>query len=228
MNCELFAPRLEDNVILVCLVLAYVILNVFGWTQNGVMRLQVQYMHETRNARSFTDIGMSAFNPMRPILLLQLFIFSGLCLFCSLSGYTAYDLLHPDLDTCISLVAYICFPVVWFYFQWASFNWANYLFGDNERIQILNRLYRAIHLLASPLALLLFILLMNGNISPLSTMILLSTLFIFCQVIFIFHGFKIFFTSLSSLCFIILYLCALEIAPLVIIWHKMSLTVPTF
>lgn len=216
-----FSPRLEDNLFLIGVVLLYILLNILGWGKDGVMYLQTQYMHETRNARSFVDNGVSAFNPMRPILQSQLFIFSGLCIYYTLAQSFPIRVLEGS-SPWISVVISVGCPVVWYVFQWVSFNWANYLFGDDDRIHILNRLYRAIYLLASPFTLIIFVLLMTGQISGFGSLFLLSSVFILCQLLFIFYGFKIFLNGIGSLCFIISYLCALEIAPLVIIWQKMN------
>lgn len=221
LQTSIFSPRLEDNLLLIGVVLFFIMLNILGWGKDGVMYLQTQYMHETRNARSFVDNGTSAFNPMRPILQSQLFIFSGLCIYYTLAQSFPLSAMGAGSSWLPAVISIGC-PVVWYVFQLASFNWANYLFGDDDRIHILNRLYRAIHLLASPCTLVIFVLLMTGQLSGFGALFLLSSVFILCQILFIFYGFKIFLNGIGSLCFIISYLCALEIAPLVIIWQKLN------
>lgn len=215
-------PRLEDIPWIMILVLIFTLIDLLGLFGTGILNQQFASVKDTHTSRSFSNMEMSSTSPLSATLFIQFFLFSGLTLFCALEPEAPILLSVPSAESLRSLLLCMAAPLVWFVLQWIGFNWTYYLFGDDERISILNRLYRSIHLLASPLALVLFLGVLVGLISPEASLYLLASLFILTQGVFIFSAFKIFSGSFLSLCFIIVYLCALEIAPLLIIWHKIA------
>ena len=102
------------------------------------------------------------------------------------------------------------------------FNWFCYLYGMREKRTIMNRSYQATFIVLAPFAMLLFIGLLAGWISSQSALVLLIALFILSQFSYIFSGIKIFYDGFGSLFFIIVYLCTLEIAPLLVFWAKFN------
>ncbi|MBQ0057019.1 MAG: DUF4271 domain-containing protein [Bacteroidales bacterium] len=194
--------------------------NILTWMPQGIMREQLLCLGNTKNERSF-DGGEGRFSISRMLMLVQWFVFAGILIYLYAENDAAARLASPDLDTVVRLTGYMMMPVAWFVAQWMLFRWWGYIFNLGRRIVILERIYKAVYVLAGPLAFLAFVMQVTGWIDPWHGIILLSLIFICAQIVFIFSGFKIFYDGILSLFIIILYLCALKIAPLLVIWHQM-------
>lgn len=217
----LTAPQMTDSPWVVAVVFYFILITVFSVGPRGVLREQAHWLLDTRRSRTF-DIPSLGASILRPCLFVQTFLFEGLCLYVAVepepvaaAGHIAPAAL-PTLLTCLWL------PVAWFLFQWCCFQWAGYLARADEERHILNRVFVAAHLLVGPWMLLLFLLQMTHHVERPAGTILLCILFFLSQMAFIFNGIKIFFGGILSSCFIILYLCALEIAPLYILVQKLA------
>lgn len=221
---ELIPVQLAHNVIIITIVLAYAILNILAWSVNGVFRQEYIYLKDTKNERTFS-LGETRFSKIKPLLIIQYYLFFGLCLYtvyvpdCAHSLIGLYSL---DKEVLTTLAICIAIPYLWYALQYFLFHWVCFIFGGDSRIVILERIYRSIHILAGPLVMLLFGVVVVAEILPIWTAILLTAIFIITQIIFIISGIKIFSTGISSFCLVFVYLCTLEIAPLVVIYHKLA------
>lgn len=215
------AHALTDNPWLVALLLLSLLADVVAFRPGGLLSLQVGWLRDTRSVRTFGRLS-GLYLLAIPVLLVQLFALSGLGLFCFRHADAPLLLAAPTLDEALGLLLCVAAPAAWFLAQWGAFNWAGYLMGEAERIVILNRIYMAAHLLAAPVALLLFLVAILVPTSGLTVLFLFIGLFILVQGVFIYNGFKIFCDGIWSFCFIFLYLCALEIAPLAVLTAKLT------
>ena len=157
------------------------------------------------------------------MLYVQFFLFSSLSLFCALDDAPGVHLSEwPTPETLSRMTFCLCVPICIYAFQFFSYNWFCFLFRTKYQQIIMNRTYLASHLLLSPLSILIFIGTMAGTYTAETTLILLAVLFILSQILFIFNGIKIFLRGIDSFLIIIAYLCTLEIAPLWIIWARLT------
>lgn len=216
----LAAPQLSDNPWLVGGIFIFILFSIFSLGPKGVLRMQMRWLFDTRNSRTFEFPGLGA-GIVRPFLLLQTFLFEGLCLYYVVCPGTDFFVGTADVDSLRMLLGCLLLPLGWFLFQWFCFNWTGYLGRSGAQMVILNRSFLAVNLLLGPWCVLLFLAQMGGYIDASVGAILLGILFGLSQILFIFSGIKIFFNGIATLCFIILYLCTLEIAPLYILLHKM-------
>lgn len=212
-------PLLQDNVAVVVLVLLFVAADVLAYCPKGVMRHQLKWITDTRSARSF-EASIVIFPWLRTILIVQMFLCFGLSLYCLTDDAPSQHLLNPDASSLHSLGLCIGALLGWYLVQWMLIRWFCYLFGITDKFTIMNRSYHAIFILLAPFATLCLILQISGLISNETTLNLLAALFILSQIGFIFNGIKIFLEGYGSFCLIFAYLCALEIAPLLIFWGK--------
>lgn len=221
---ELIPAQLAHNAIIIILLLSYAIINILAWSANGIFRQELIYLNDTKNERTFS-LGETNFVKIKPLLMIQYYLFFGLCLYTiyvpdfaqSLFGlYTLDEEVLTALAICISI------PLIWFFLQYLLFHWICFIFGGDTRIVILERIYKAIHILAGPLAMLLFAVVVIAEIPAIWTAFLLTAIFIITQIIFIFSGIKIFSTGIGSFCLVFVYLCTLEIAPLIVIYLKLA------
>ena len=188
---------------------------------NGVIRRQLVNLLDTRNERSFS-IDESGFSIGSLALLAQWFFYFGLILFTYVDSEFYEDLNNFSLETLRQIGICIAVPLIWFIGQWILYHWWTYLFQESGRAKILSRIYRALHILSAPLAMLVFMFEMTGMLSPDYSYILLIIIFIIAQIAFILSGIRIFWSGIGTICFIILYLCAFKIAPFLIIWTKLG------
>lgn len=215
------APLLQDNVLVVGLVLGFFIIDILACYPSGVLQHQLDWVMDTRNSRTF-ESQMIVFPWIKPLLLMQLFTFVGLSLFCLFDSSPAQHL-HSLADVTWSMLgACMAIFLSWYLVQKGVFNWFCYLFKLKDKKTIMNRTYQAAFMLLAPFSMVIFILLMAGLISHETTIFLLAALFIFSQIAFILNGFKIFYEGIGSILLIFAYLCTLEIAPIVVIWAKIT------
>lgn len=217
--------QLANNILLIGLILFYAFIDILAWSKNGILLQELRALKDTHNERTF-NIGELRFIHIKPLLFLQYPLFFGLCLFTIVfpePGEILKRLLRPSSDVYLPLAACIAVPLLWYLLQRFFHVWICYIFGGDTRIIILERVYKASHLLAGPIVLLIFTSIVTWQISTFISAILLIGTFIITQVIFIFCGIKIFFNGFGSLCLIFVYLCTLEIAPLVVIFTKLGL-----
>lgn len=212
---------LQDNMGIVLLVLLFIIADLLAWHPNGVMAHQLEWLANTRNARTF-EASAVIYSWLKPMLLSQYFVFFSLSCLHVIDPDMAQLLytLHPE--SWPLLLACLLIPLGWFLLQKFLFTWFCYLFGINDRQIIMSRCYTAVHIMLAPLATVVFISVLAGSFSPQTTFILLATLFILSQIAFVFNGFKIFCTNFYAFFILIVYLCTLEIAPLLVFYAKIG------
>ena len=213
--------RLEDNAVLVVLILLFLSIDILACRDKSVMRHQLAWITDTRNARTFESVVV-IYPWLKPLMLLQMFLFFGLTLFCLTDPAPAEHLFSVTPPTLAQVCLCVSLLPIWYVLQGGLFNWFCYLLDIKEKRTIMNRSYQAAFVVLAPLAMLLFIGLIAGWIPSQIALVLLFAVFILSQFSFIFSGIKIFYDGFSSLFLIIVYLCTLEIAPLVVIWTKFS------
>lgn len=215
-------PLLQDNMVLVGLVLFFLVADLLAVRVKGVLRYQFSWLTDTRSARTFESTAV-VYPWLKPLLLVQVFLFFGLTLYCVIDPAHAEHLNNLDVHSSHILSYCIAVLLGWYLWQTILVNWFCYLFGIKDKRSIMNRSHVAIFAVLAPLSMLMFMLLMAGLISIETVVILLASLFILSQIGFIFNGIKIFYEGLGSLLLIFVYLCTLEIAPLLVIWAKITI-----
>lgn len=219
---ELISPKLSTNTVLEILILAFLLVNIIAYLAPGMMKNQVNQVFETRNERAFVPV-QSKHYVLRTLLIVQFFLFYALHFFLLLSDDPAARLQHPSEEDWHLLVKCIVSPVAWVCAQMILFNWWGSLISSGSgRLLVMNRVYQSIHILVSPAVMVAFMLELVDIIDVETATFLLSLIFIIIQIMFIFSGIKIFWGGWSTLCFLFLYLCALEIAPLAMIYQLLT------
>lgn len=210
-------PQLQDNAAVVALVLLFIAADVLAWCPKGVMRYQLRWITDTRNARTF-EASVVMYPWLKLVLAAQLFICFGLALYCCIDSAPGIHLSSLGTEDLKQIGRCIGALLGWYVLQKTFVNWLCYLFGQNEKRTIINRSHLAIFLLLAPFATLALVGIMAGLFSTGTALNLLAALFILSQISFISNGIKIFYDDFGSFCLIFAYLCALEIAPLLMLW----------
>ena len=145
---------------------------------------------------------------------------------CIVEGFLVYlavQLLRPDLapslqNNVFQHIGAFCLMMVGFYvIQWLVYKVLGYTFSDKEGTKLWLDGFKAsqslLGLLLLPVLILLMVFTANGKM----LLGIASLLYLVARLIFIYKGFRIFYSKLSSYLYFILYLCAVEIVPLVIL-----------
>lgn len=214
-------PQLQNNAAIVILIIAFAAINLLACHPQGMLMHQLTWLGDTRNARTF-EASSIVYPWLKPVLLVQLFLFSCLSVFCITDSSPALHLENPDIETWTHLAQCLLIPIGIILLQYISYNWFCYLFNVKFQQIIMNRTYIASLVVLSPFPVLIFIGTMSGSFSENTTVILLAALFILSQILFIFNGIKIFLRGIESFFIIIAYLCTLEIAPIWMIWARLT------
>jgi len=145
------------------------------------------------------------------------------CTLEGLLGYQAVSLwrpaLQPSIQSAMSLhvLLFVGLALVFYLLQVVGYNLLGYVFSDRDSTRVWLDGFKASQAL---LGLLLFpvVAVSLAQPSTVKIMLIIAIFFYFCtRFAFICKGFRIFYSNLLSLVYFILYLCSVEIVPLVLI-----------
>lgn len=137
--------------------------------------------------------------------------------------YMAVRLLCPSLAPLLQsgvfthIAAYCSLMGLYYVAQWLVYKVLGYTFSDSLGTKLWLDGFKSSQALLGLLLLPVLILLMLYPSSGKLLLGLAAALYLLARLIFIFKGFRIFYSNLSSILYFILYLCAVEIVPLVIL-----------
>ena len=214
--------NLLDNEIVIFLMLAFALVNILAFRKNGFLIKEIEKLGELRQVRTF-DRNESGVKTFSTLLFLQYNLFFGLSLFLVIDqnpAITINEILELNTDSIIKLLLCISAPLIWFLVHLFLFHWFSYISGGSYKMKIIDRIYLAYHILASPIILILFSLSIIMSFPTHIIAILLCAYFIILQFLLIYSIFIIFSHNKGSIYVILLYLCALEIAPFAVIYAK--------
>ena len=144
---------------------------------------------------------------------------------CIVEGFLVYlavQLLRPQWTASLQSSVFLhigafCLMAVGFYAaQWLIYKVIGYTFSDKEGTRLWLDGFKSsqslLGLLLLPVLILLMVFTANGKM----LLAIAGLLYLVVRLIFIYKGYRIFYSNLSSYLYFILYLCAVEIVPLVI------------
>lgn len=208
---------LIDNPYVVSVIMLFLICDILAFHPSGVMARQIVYLNTSGHDRTFEDIG-DVFLPMiKPLMIFQTFLFTGLIMFCSLFNRASIFLYQPTFESASLLGICIAVPMVWFFLHWILINWICFLFNSKVGVATINNVYTGVYTLAAPFSLLLFMLYCLDYMSLSTITILLYVVLALTQIIFLVLGFKIFTRGFGASLVIVFYILAFEVAPIWIV-----------
>lgn len=206
--------QLLDNPYIVSLTLIFLFVNMLAVHPAGVFVRQFIYIQNAGRDRIFADIDDVHFGIVKPVLILFVFIFTGIQLFLAFSNRSINFLYEPTMESILLLAALVALPAIWFVLHWILVNWFCYLFNSTRGIVTVNKVYTAIYTLLAPLVFINFLMSLLGFVPiDLGTKLLIGLLGL-SQIAFILFSLKIFLCGFSSCIVICLYIIAFEVAPL--------------
>ena len=222
---QLIPPQLANNEILVSVIFFFALISLIAWRRNGELAKEFSKLKEVKQVRTFNKTTKSS-AIVKGLLFLQYYIFFGLSLYLifetepakAMQGLYEFD---PDLLAVLALC--IAVPCVWFLVHLILLHWFDYIFGTHNRLAIVDRIYLGYHLLYSPIIYVMFVVFVIADLPHVIIAILLFVFFIITQILLVYSIFRIFSNNKGSIYVILLYLCALEIAPLAVIYAKLGM-----
>lgn len=174
------------------------------FTQNLFSVRKRQNNFDPRSTVSETSILFS--------LLVLLCLCEGILMFSAASVHLRIEKVFPAVGLLSGLAA------VYYIFQLVAYNTLGYVFTSSEnRVLFLKGFNASQSLLAVALVVPAIVSLFNPEYSALLVSVAVF-LYIVARIIFIIKGFRIFYKNSFSLLYFILYLCTLEIIPLILIY----------
>lgn len=148
--------------------------------------------------------------------ILQYIVCGGIMLFALAARHSGVS---PDDYGFTTLAAEIGVFAAYYIFDITAYSVVGYTFAGIENMKVLLRRFNSSQsILGITIALPALIVIFYPLLSD--AMIYTSvTLYVLARLLFIIKGFDIFFTNIFSLLYFILYLCALEIIPLIYVYH---------
>lgn len=148
--------------------------------------------------------------------ILQYIVCGGIMLFALAARHSGVS---PDDYGFTTLAAEIGVFAAYYIFDITAYSVVGYTFAGIESMKVLLRRFNSSQsILGITIALPALIVIFYSLLSD--AMIYTSvTLYMLARLLFIIKGFDIFFTNIFSLLYFILYLCALEIIPLIYVYH---------
>ena len=145
---------------------------------------------------------------------------------CIVEGFIIYfavQLLCPDRaaslqgNVFLHIAAFCAMAGGYYVVQWLVYKVLGYTFSDKEGTRLWLDGFKSSQSLLGLLLLPVLVLLLVYTSSGKMLLYVAALLYLVVRLIFIFKGYRIFYSNLSSILYFILYLCAVEIAPLVIL-----------
>ncbi len=136
--------------------------------------------------------------------------------------YLALQVLRPDLSASLQgsvfmhIGTFSLMAAAFYIVQWLVFKVLGYTFSDKEGTKLWLDGFKSSQSLLGLMLLPVLVLLMVFTASGKMLLTIAALLYLVARLIFVYKGFRIFYSNLSSCVYFILYLCAVEIVPLVI------------
>jgi len=143
-------------------------------------------------------------------------IVEGLLIYCAVQWFVPQLAASLHSHVTLHVLAFVGLAAVFYILQWLGYNLLGYVFSDKVGSKLLIDGFNASQ---SLLGLVLLPVLMIALLYPIHAPTMLwvaAGCYAVARIFFICKGFRIFYSNLSSIVYFILYLCAVEIVPLVV------------
>lgn len=195
-----------------------VILLAVALSFNGVRRVMTSLwgkLLSTRQRDAFRAETTSGEWRTLLLLLLQTTVLGGIILTSALA-WAQPALFHADMPTTLIITA---LSSLWLLFQYSAYFTIGYAFAPGEAAHIWIEGFTASIVILGPTLLLPAIVVLFYPAFSLYAIATAASFYLIARVVFICKSFRIFYTNFASIVYFILYLCSLELVPIVILYH---------
>jgi hypothetical protein len=147
-------------------------------------------------------------------------LIANTCIMEGIALYMAVAYFNPTIDMSVNVFKFVGVltgvALVLYMFQLLLYNTVGYVFSDKNSLQLwLDGFFATQSLLGLLLFPVVFIMLLYPETME-SMLFCSALLYILARIVFICKGFRIFYNNLSSCLYFILYLCSVEIVPVIL------------
>lgn len=214
-----YAPYMDDCVAMVLLGCFFLSAYVLSRSRKFLSQLMKDYLMHRERASIFST---STASDMRYLLLLilQSCVLSGVFLFCyfCFSDPTLTEHVRPP----VLLGIYVGFCTLYLALKWAVYSLLGWIFFDANRVEFWMESYSTLlyYLGFSLFPFILFIIYFNMSLTL--TVVVGLVLLLFTKFLIFYKWLKLFCNKLHGIFLLILYFCALEIIPCLMLYRGMT------
>lgn len=211
-----YNPRMDDGLTVVLLACFFMSAYVLSRSRKFLLQLAKDFLLNRERTSIFAT---STSSDMRYLLLLifQTCVMGGVCIFNYFCEVNPALLTHVQPSPLLGI--YIGVSLLYLFFKWLLYSALGWIFFNNGKVTIWFESYSTLlyYLGFSLFLLSLFVVFFNLNLNI--TLIIAAILAIFLKILIFYKWLKLFCDDLRGVLLLILYFCALEIAPC-LMWYR--------
>lgn len=216
-------PYLLRNDSMITIILFASLMLVAYVLSNGKKHLlqQLKYLIVNRERNNLFDNPTTGYAHYTPLLILHTCMLSGVCLYYySANTQPALFQLYPHS---LLLGGYVGSILVLLLAKYLCYGFINWIFFDKISNKAWINIYNDSIIWSGFFLLPIILLVVYFDLSLIISLFLVSIVIIISKIVLFYRGFSIFFKNFYGCFHLILYLCALEILPDVLLWESIVL-----
>lgn len=221
MQGEPLPYLLRSDAIVACLIVLCFILYAYSFSRGKKFILQrLKNLFQYKERASLFDETVGAGGQYISALVLVTSILSGVAVY----SYVAYTnpLLLQLVSHSVLLGIYIVFILLYVVCKWCAYNFINWIFFNREKNGLWMQAYWGLMSGCSLILIPVVLLIVYLNLDFDTSKLLLLTTLIFAKLLLFFKCIRNFFYQIYGFLHFIVYFCALEVMPLVLLWKGIA------
>ena len=209
--------RMGNNPIISAIIILSFIIITLSYRSSGVyFKSMISDIFQTKERASFIPGNNAGLVRMRIIMMMNTFILDSFSIYMIFHYYSDVTFTGTKLMYMIGIFAVL--SLLFYMLQYGIYLILGYLFKGGNKMHLLNSTYSSLTSIRGLLLILPVLVAIYYTYSLNYFILIFIFVYFITRLIFICKGVKIFFSGIYSLLYLILYLCTLEIAPLLIIY----------
>lgn len=213
-----YTLRMDDGITVILLCCFFLSAYILSHSHKLLVQLMKNFLLHRERGSIFTT---STATDMRYLLLLilQACVLAGVCLFGHFKD--ANPALIQHVPPGILLGAYTGICLLYLFLKWLAYSFLGWIFLDKSTISFWFDSYSTLLYYLGFILFPLVLFIVYFDLSMLQTVVIGLTLVIFTKILMFYKWIKLFCHNLQGCLFLILYFCALEIMPCLVLYQGM-------
>ena len=213
-----YSPKLDDGITILLLCCFFISAYVLSRSRKFLVQLMKDFLLNRERTSIFAATTAADMRYML-LLILQTCVLGAVCTFNYLIDVRPE--LGERIPPYILLGVYLAIALLYLFWKWVTYSFLGWIFFDGNRTSLWMESYSTL-LYYLGFALFPFALfLVYFDLSLLATVIIGLFLMFFTKILMFYKWIKLFFHQFSGLFLLILYFCALEIVPCLLLYQGM-------
>ena len=211
-----YSPKLDDGITILLLCCFFISAYVLSRSRKFLVQLMKDFLLNRERTSIFAATTAADMRYML-LLILQTCVLGAVCTFNYLIDVCPE--LGERIPPYILLGVYLAIALLYLFWKWVTYSFLGWIFFDGNRTSLWMESYSTL-LYYLGFALFPFALfLVYFDLSLLATVIIGLFLMFFTKILMFYKWLKLFFDNISSIFLLILYFCALEIIPCLLLYQ---------